>query len=66
MATEHGVEEFEIANLTVGEKRRDGIVPHTNPAQRVAPSDLNFVVVDERLKTVERFVFAVVGNVEQI
>ncbi|GAH91552.1 unnamed protein product [marine sediment metagenome] len=60
------IRELDVTGLTSRKERRQGVIPHSNRAQRFAPSDLNLVVIDKRLEAVESFFARIVGDIQQV
>ncbi|GAI60239.1 unnamed protein product [marine sediment metagenome] len=58
--------EIDVTSVAVGKERRQGVIPHSNRAQRVAPSDLDLVMIDKRLEAMESFFARIVGDIQQV
>ncbi|GAI57945.1 unnamed protein product, partial [marine sediment metagenome] len=57
---------LDVAYMTVWEKRCQGAIPQPHGIQGGAPSNFHFVVVNQRLEPMERFLAWVVSHVKQV
>ncbi|GAI65705.1 unnamed protein product, partial [marine sediment metagenome] len=60
------IRELDVTSVAIGKERRQGVIPHSNRAQRFAPSDLDLVTIDERLKAMKSFFARIVGDIQQV
>ncbi len=62
----HTVGELDVAEMTVGESGRQGVIPQPDRAQGPAPSVLYRKMIKKRFETVKRFILAIVSHAKDV